>query len=162
MAYDDEGNLVPDPIPASVVLGEAVIPNHPVLAQLKEQIETLTGQRDSWITDHNIMRDRWVNAKAAIEALKSNVKQLIVDNIDSLDKDFAEALAEAMDIELTKTVAISGTINFSGTVEVSIFDEEALDDVRYNTNVSDLSVEFNGDYLDGLEYDTEDVEWTDY
>jgi hypothetical protein len=161
MAYDENGNLVPDPIPASLVLGEAVS-EHPVLAQLKEQIETLTGQRDSWITDHNIMRDRWVNAKAAIEALKSNVKQLIVDNIDSLDKDFAEALAEAMGIELTKTVAISGSISFSGTVEVSIFDEESLDDVRYNTNVSDLSVEFNGDYLERLEYDTEDVEWSDY
>ena len=161
MAYDENGNVVPNPIPASVVLGEAVS-EHPVLAQLKEQIETLTGQRDSWITDHNIMRDRWVNAKAAIEALKSNVKQLIVDNIDSLDKDFAEALAEAMGIELTKTVVISGSISFSGTVEVSIFDEESLDDVRYNTNVSDLSIEFNGDYLERLEYDTEDVEWSDY
>ena len=161
MAYDENGNLVPDPIPASVVLGEAVS-THPVLTNLKEQIETLEGQRDSWERDHNIMRDRWVNAKAAIEALKSNVRQLIVDNIDSLDRDFAEALAEAMDIELTKTVSISGTISFAGTVEVSIFDEEALDDVRYNTNVSDLSVEFNGDYLDGLDYDTEDVEWTDY
>jgi hypothetical protein len=174
MAYDENGNLVPDPIPASLVLGEAMNnynpetnefeaqSTHPVLAQLKEQIETLTGQRDSWKQDHDIMRDRWVNAKAATEALKSNVKELIVENIDSLDKDFAEALAEAMGIELTKTVAISGTINFSGTVEVSIFDEEALDDVRYNTNVSDLSVEFNGDYLDSLEYDTEDVEWSDY
>lgn len=161
MAYDENGNLVPDPIPASLVLGEAVS-THPVLAQLKEQIETLTGQRDSWERDHNIMRDRWVNAKAAIEALKSNVRQLIVDNIDSLDRDFAEALAEAMDIELTKTVSISGTISFAGTVEVSIFDEEALDDVRYNTNVSDLTVDFNGEELSGLDYDTEDVEWTDY
>jgi len=161
MAYDENGNLVPDPIPASVVLGEAVS-THPVLAQLREEIETLTGQRDSWITDHNIMRDRWVNAKAAIEALKSNVKELIVENIDGLDKDFAEALAEAMGIELTRTVAISGSISFSGTVEVSIFDEEVLDDVRYNTNVGELSVEFNGDQLDSLDYDTEDVEWSDY
>ena len=161
MAYDENGNLVPDPIPASLVLGEAVS-THPVLTNLKEQIETLTGQRDSWERDHNIMRDRWVNAKAAIEALKSNVRQLIVDNIDSLDRDFAEALAEAMDIELTKTVSISGTISFAGTVEVSIFDEEALDDVRYNTNVSDLTVDFNGEELSGLDYDTEDVEWTDY
>ncbi len=161
MAYDENGFIVPDPIPASDVLGEAVIP-HPVLIKLSEQIETLTGQRDSWITDHNIMRDRWVNAKAAIEALKSDVKQLIVDNIDDLDKDFAEALAEAMGIELTKTVAISGSISFSGTVEVSIFNEDVLDDVRYNTNVGELSVEFNGDQLDNLDYDTEDVEWTDY
>jgi hypothetical protein len=161
MAYDENGNLVPDPIPASMVSGEAVS-THPVLTSLREQIETLTGQRDSWERDHNIMRDRWVNAKAAIEALKSNVRQLIVDNIDSLDRDFAEALAEAMDIELTKTVAISGSISFSGTVEVSIFDEEALDDVRYNTNVSDLTVDFNGEELSGLDYDTEDVEWMDY
>ena len=94
MAYDEQGNLVPDPIPASLVLGEAVIPNHPVLAQLKEQIETLEGQRDSWITDHNIMRDRWVNAKAAIEALKSNVKNLILENHDNVDEDFLKELAE--------------------------------------------------------------------
>jgi hypothetical protein len=59
-------------------------------------------------------------------------------------------------------VSISGTISFAGTVEVSIFDEEALDDVRYNTNVSDLTVDFNGEELSGLDYDTEDVEWTDY
>ena len=158
MAYDENGNLVPNPIPADVVLGQAVS-THPVLTQLKEQIADLENQRDSWITDHNIMRDRWVNAKASIEAYKSNVKELIVDNIDSLDKDFAEALAEAMDIELTKRVSISGTINFSGTVEVSIFDEDVLDNVRYNTYVSDLTVEFNGESLDDLDYETEDVEW---
>ena len=161
MAYDENGNIVPDPIPASAVLGETVS-THPVLAQLKEQIADLEHDRDSWKKDHDIMRDRWVNAKASIEAYKSNVKELIVDNIDALDKDFAEALANAMDIELTKTVSISGSISFSGTVEVSIFDEDVLDNVRYNTSVSDLSVEFNGDYIDNLDYDTEDVEWTDY
>ena len=158
MAYDENGNIVPDPIPASAVLGETVS-THPVLAQLKEQIADLEHDRDSWKKDHDIMRDRWVNAKASIEAYKSNVKELIVDNIDSLDKDFAEALAEAMDIELTKRVSISGTINFSGTVEVSIFDEDVLDNVRYNTYVSDLTVEFNGESLDDLDYETEDVEW---
>lgn len=160
MAYDENGNIVPDPIPASVVLGEAVNV-HPVLVQYQQEIETLTGQRDSWKQDHDIMRDRWVNSRAAIEALKSNVKELIVDNIDGLDKDFAEALAEAMGIELTRTVSISGTISFSGNVEVSIFDEDVLDDVRYNTSVGELTVEFNGDQLDNLDYDTEDVEWTE-
>lgn len=160
MAYDENGNIVPDPIPASVVLGEAVNV-HPVLVQYQQEIETLTGQRDSWKQDHDIMRDRWVNSRAAIEALKSNVKELIVDNIDDLDKDFAEALAEAMGIELTRTVSISGTISFSGNVEVSIFDEDVLDDVRYNTSVSNLEMDFNGENLDNLDYDTEDVEWTE-
>ena len=158
MAYDENGNLVPDPIPASAVLGEAVNA-HPVLTQFKEQIADLQHKSDSWQKDYEIMKERWVNSKAAIEAYKSNVKELIVDNIDSLDRDFAEALAEAMDIELTKRVSISGNITFSGTVEVSIFDEDALEDVRYNTSVSDLSVEFNGEYLDDLDYETEDVEW---
>lgn len=158
MAYDENGNVVPDPVPASVVLGEAV-GIHPVLVQYQDKINDLENDRDSWKRDHDIMRERWVNAKAAIEAYKSNVKELIVDNIDSLDKDFAEALAEAMDIELTRRVSISGAINFSGTVEVSIFED--LDDVRYNVNVSDLSIDYNGEYLDDLDYETEDVEWTE-
>ena len=158
MAYDENGNVVPDPIPASVVLGEAV-GIHPVLVQYQEKINDLENDRDSWKRDHDIMRERWVNAKAAIEAYKSNVKELIIDNIDSLDKDFAEALANAMDIELTRRVSISGAINFSGTVEVSIFED--LDDVRYNVNVSDLSIDYNGEYLDDLDYETEDVEWSE-
>jgi hypothetical protein len=157
MAYDENGNLVPDPIPASLVLGEAVIPNHPVLAQLKEQIATLEGQRDSWKTDHDIMRERWVNARAAIEALKSNVKELILENYEDLDKDFVQALAEAMEIELTKSISISGTINFSGTVEVSIFED--LDDIRYNVDVDSLDVSAYGSDLYRFDYDLEDVEY---
>ncbi len=155
MAYDDEGNLVPDPIPASVVLGETVIPNHPVLAQLKEQIATLEGQRDSWKTDHDIMRERWVNARAAIEALKSNVKELILENYEDLDKDFLQALAEAMEIELTKSISVQGTINFSGSVEVSIFED--LDDISYNVNVDSLDISAYGENLWHLDYDVEDV-----
>jgi hypothetical protein len=155
MAYDENGNLVPDPIPASLVLGETVIPNHPVLAQLKEQIETLTGQRDSWITDHNIMRDRWVNAKAAIEALKSNVKNLILENHDNVDEDFLKELAEAMEIELTKSISVQGTINFSGSVEVSIFED--LDDISYNVSVDGLDISAYGENLWHLDYDVEDV-----
>jgi hypothetical protein len=157
MAYDDEGNLVPDPIPASLVLGEAVIPNHPVLAQLKEQIATLEGQRDSWKRDHDIMRERWVNSQAAIEALKSNVKNLILENHDNVDEDFLKELAEAMEIELTKSISISGTINFSGTVEVSIFED--LDDIRYNVDVDSLDVSAYGSDLYRFDYDLEDVEY---
>lgn len=159
MAYDENGNLVPDPIPASVVLGEAVIPNHPVLAQLKEQIETLEGQRDSWKQDHDIMRDRWVNAQAAIEALKSNVKNLILENHDNVDEDFLKELAEAMEIELTKSISVQGTINFSGTVEVSIFED--LDDISYNVSVDSLDVSAYGENLWHLDYETEDVSYED-
>lgn len=158
MAFDENGNIVPDPIPASVVLGQAVS-EHPVLAQLKEQIETLEGQRDSWQTDHNIMRDRWVNAQAAIEALKSNVKNLILENHDNIDEDFLKELAEAMEIELTKSISVQGTINFSGTVEVSIFED--LDDINYNVSVDSLEVSAYGENLWHLDYETDDVSYED-
>jgi len=158
MAYDENGNLVPNPIPAGLVSGEAV-GSHPVLTQLKEQIATLEGQRDSWETDHNIMRDRWVNAKAAIEALKSNVKNLILEHHEDIDKDFLQALAEAMEIELTKSISIQGTINFSGSVEVSIFED--LDEVSYNVDVDSLNVSAYGENLWHLDYETEDVTYED-
>jgi hypothetical protein len=158
MAYDENGNLVPDPIPASLVLGEAVS-THPVLAQLKDKIEDLENDRDSWKRDHDIMRERWVNAQAAIEALKSNVKTLIIDNVDDLDKDFLKELAEAMEIELTKSISVQGAINFSGTVEVSIFED--LDDLSYNVSVDSLDMSAYGQDLWHLDYETEDVTYED-
>jgi hypothetical protein len=158
MAYDENGNLVPDPIPASLVLGEAVS-THPVLAQLKDKIEDLENDRDSWKRDHDIMRERWVNAQAAIEALKSNVKTLIIDNVDDLDKDFLKELAEAMEIELTKSISVQGAINFSGTVEVSIFED--LDDISYNVSVDSLDMSAYGQDLWHLDYETEDVTYED-
>jgi len=89
---------------------------------------------------------------------------LIVDAVaeDELGKTKAREILEECNIEATKTVSISGNITFSGTVEISVFDDEDLEDVRYNTNVSNLEVDFNGEELSGLEYDTEDVEWSEY
>jgi hypothetical protein len=158
MAYDENGNLVPDPIPASVVLGEAVS-THPVLAQLNEKIADLENDRDSWKRDHDIMRDRWVNAKAETAALQSNVKNLILEHHEDIDKDFLQALAEAMEIELTKSISVQGAINFSGTVEVSIFED--LDDISYNVSVDSLDISAYGQDLWHLDYETEDVSYED-
>ena len=136
--------------------------NHPVLQQLKDKIEDLEHLAESWKTDHDIMKERWINGLAAIEAIKSNVKEAIVSAVeaDDLGKTTAMEIFEACEIEHTKSVTISGNIAFSGNVEVSVFDD-ALDDVRYNTNVSSIEIEFNGENLRHLEYDTDDVEWED-
>ena len=162
MAYDENGLLVPDPIPAAVVLGESV--NHPVLAQLKEQISNLEQSNESLSRNYAYVSKIATERGNELATLQNKIRTLIVDavNEDELGKTKAQEIFEECGIEATKTVAISGNITFSGTVEVSIFDDEALDDVRYNTNVSNLEVDFNGEELSGLEYDTEDVEWSEY
>lgn len=135
--------------------------NHPVLKDLYERIADLESQRDSWKQDYDIMKQRWVQGLAAIDAIKSNVKEAILEavNEDEIGKTKAREIFEACEIEATKTVTISGSISFSGEVEVSIFDEDVLDDVRYNLSTNNLEVEFNGEYLSGLDYDVEEAEW---
>ena len=138
------------------------VSNHPSLQQLKDKIADLEHLADSWKIDHDIMKERWINGLAAIEAIKSNVKEAIVSAVeaDDLGKTTAMEIFEACEIEHTKSVTISGSIAFSGTAEVSVFDD-TLEDVRYNTSVSNIEVEFNGENLRHLDYDTEDVEWED-
>ena len=135
--------------------------NHPVLKGLYERIADLEHDRDSWKQDHDIMKKRWVDGLAAIEAIKSNVKEAILSAVeaDDLGKTTAQEIFEACEIEATKTVSISGSISFSGQVEVSIFEQDALDDVRYNTSVNNLEVDFNGEYLSNLDYDVDEAEW---
>lgn len=163
MAYDENGLLVPDPIPASVVLGEPVS-EHPVLAQLKKQIENLEQSNESLSRNYAYMSKIATERGNELATLQNKIRTLIVDAVeeDELDKTKAKDILDECGIEATKTVSISGNITFSGQIEVSIFDDEALEDVRYNTSVSNLEVDFNGEELIGLEYDTEDVEWTDY
>jgi len=161
MAFDENGNVVPNPIPASVVLGEAVS-THPVLTQLNEKVAKLEEQ----LEQANRSKDYYMNIATergnSLFTLQNQIRTLIVDAVaeDELGKTKAREILEECNIEATKTVSISGNITFSGTVEVSVFDDEALDDVSYNTSVSSLDVDFNGESLDNLDYDTEDVEWT--
>lgn len=136
---------------------------HPVLKQLQDKIADLEHDRDSWKQDHDIMKERWVNGLAAIDAIKSNVKNAILEAVaeDELGKTRARELFEACEIEATKSVTISGSISFSGQVEVSVFDEDVLEDVRYNLSTNNLEIEFNGEYLSGIDYDIEEAEWED-
>lgn len=151
---DEYGNVVPDPISASDVLGEPVS-EHPVLNNLKEQVATLQKNYDD-------MRDRYWNSKAAIEALKSNVKEILVECVsnDTIDVEIAKRIAEAVDIEVTKRVIISGTITFSGYAEVSMFDEH--DSVSYDTGIDHLDISYNGYSLDSLDYELDDAELEEY
>jgi hypothetical protein len=137
--------------------------NHPSLQQLKDKIADLEHLADSWKTDHDIMKERWIQGLAAIEAIKSNVKEAIVSAVeaDDLGKTTAMEIFESCEIEHTKSVTISGSIVFSGNVEVSVFEDEELESVIYNTSVNNIEVEFNGESLRHLDYNLDDAEWED-
>ena len=153
---DEYVNTVPDPITANSVLGEPVS-THPVLASLKEQIASLEVERDRYKTSSDNWSARWSDATERFSKAKDAVKELLTDafNDGKIEADLAEAIADALDIEITKTISISGAVNWSGTVEVSIFQD--LDDVSYEVSVDNFDVSVYGEYVSGLDYDVEDV-----
>lgn len=157
MAYDENGNIVPNPIPASVVLGEAVS-QHPVLTSLKEQIANLEKQLEdvTRVKDYSqkIATERGNKLFTMENTLRSVLEQLFSE--ESISENAAQYIAEACEIELTKTVSVSGTISFSGTLEVSIFQD--IENIEYHANTNDLSVSFYGETLENLDYSVEDVE----
>ena len=137
--------------------------NHPSLQQLKDKIADLEHLAESWKTDHDIMKERWVKGLAEINSLKDKFKEVIAEAVeeDELGKTKAMEILEACDVDHSKSVTISGTISFSGTVDVSIFDTDVLDDLSYNVSANHLEVEFNGEYLSGLDYNTDEADWED-
>ncbi len=161
MAYDENGLLVPDPIPASLVLGETVS-EHPVLAQLKEQI----AKAEANVVDANRSKDYYLQVaterghKNALfeNALRSTLEELYAEQ--EISEEAATRIAEACGIEATKTVSVSGVINWSGTIEVSIFAD--FDNLSDTACVDNISVSVNGEDLDGFDYDMESTEVEDY
>jgi len=59
----------------------------------------------------------------------NNAKDIIHEAyVDSSDQDTLRAIAEALDIQLTKTVEFTATIEVSGTVEIDLLEDYELED----------------------------------
>jgi hypothetical protein len=59
----------------------------------------------------------------------NNAKEIIAEAYpDSQDQDTLRAIAEALGIELTRTIEFTATIEVSGTVEVDLLEDYDLDD----------------------------------
>jgi hypothetical protein len=77
----------------------------------------------------------------------SSVKDILLESFaDSDDQDTLRSIAEALDIELTKTIEWSATMYVSGSIEVDLFEEFDLDsELSENLQVSawsgDIEVE---------------------
>ena len=102
------------------------------------------------MTDNHYYSKRLKKFDSAIE----DVKAIILDSYaDSDDQDTLRAIAEALDIKLTKTIDWSATMYVSGSMEVDLLDDFDLDsELSDNLQVSAWS----GD-IEVEEYHVEDA-----
>jgi DNA-directed RNA polymerase subunit RPC12/RpoP len=77
----------------------------------------------------------------------SSVKDILLESFaDSDDQDTLRSIAEALDIQLTKTIEWSATMYVSGSIEVDLFDEfdldsELSDNLQVSAYSGDIEVE---------------------
>jgi len=134
MAFNENGLIVPDPIPASVVLGESVVSEHPVLtplknriAELEREVEVVKGNADNY-------RNRW-NILANQRYTLENALATFVED-EEIEIDVAQKIADIFDISLTKKIDVELTYKVTVSVEVPLGDDVSVDDVADNVSIS--------------------------
>ena len=85
------------------------------------------------------------------ELLKTQIEHELITNTG------AKEIAELVGIELTKTVTVTGSVSFQGTIEISIFDD--TDDLSQYDMEVDLNVSHSYDSLGNFDYDVESMEF---
>jgi hypothetical protein len=154
---------MPDHNPETGTFGEYVPEsNHPVLQQLKKQIEDLETRltmQTALLADKEAtalrLRDKYRTAEYKLEAV---LKELLDDEEISIEH--AKTIAEIFDyITLTKQITIQYDITATATIEVP-YGADA-DDVAGSTYVE--RVEFYTDFEDAevLESDSDVNDWRD-
>jgi len=129
--------------------------NHPVLQQLKNQIENLESQLKASQDTVMRVRDKYRTAEYALEA---KLKELLDD--ENIELEYAKEIADIFDsITLTKQITIQYDITATATIEVP-YGADA-DDVAGSTYVE--RVEFYTDFDDAevLESDHDVNDWRD-
>jgi hypothetical protein len=132
--FDENGNVIPSPIPASVVLGQSVESEHPVLSGLKTRIAEL--EREVEVTKGNSdnYRNRWNELCNQRFTLENALRTFVED--EEIELNIAQQIADIFNIALTKTIDVELTFKVSVSVEVPIGDEMTADDVADNVSIS--------------------------
>lgn len=131
MAFDEYGNIVPNPIPASVVLGEPVIPNtHPVLAKMYARISELEVENALLKEADRENSLRASNLKTDFDVYKALVRSNLIQiaNENDGDKKTISMIADSLDIELSETRTYNVLVSFEIEIETP-FDKEVDEDV---------------------------------
>lgn len=107
----------------------------------------------------NDWRERFGKEQNKISEIRENLGELLKTQIEHelITNTGAKEIAELVGIELTKTVTVTGSVSFQGTIEISIFDD-ADDLSQYDLEV-DLNVTHDYDSLNSFDYDVESMEF---
>jgi hypothetical protein len=93
-------------------------------------IKELTPSQIVYTYGENARLNNLINAKYAEE---SAVKEIITESFsDSGDQDSLRAIAEAMNIELTRTIEWTATIEVSGTMDIDILEDVDIEQEIYD------------------------------
>lgn len=106
---------------------EDFIPNtHPVLANLNTKVLNLENEVSVLEAKLVSMTSSNNTLARTIAKYKESVLEYITREytLGNLDQDVCEEIANRLDISPTKTVDFHGTITFSGSIEIGLFEDE--------------------------------------
>ena len=123
------------------------------IKDLEAQLESAKAEITRWEENYYRQSRQHTDMVEGLEKLLVNLidKELITNT-------GAQEIAEMIGINPTKTVTVTGTISFTGQLEMSIFDDvDNLD--RYDVSVSSFDLDYNYDSLSNVDFDIESVEF---
>lgn len=122
----------------SAVIAEELAKQYEEIAELKLSKERLYNQMTEF-------RSRWATLHDKVEEfLKSHVKEDDDATVEELKE-----LADNLNIEMSKNIKVTFTIEVTAEMEVDLdFDEESIDETKF-----DVSIDYNGE-------DNAEIEWT--
>lgn len=136
-------NFIKENTSAAIV--DEFVAHYNAIESLKKQLERSNANADSYRTELRSVTD------TVEEFLKEHIKEN-----DSASVSELKELAEELNIELTKTISITFTVEVKAEITVPIdFDEENLTEGDFDTNV-DYTGRHNDVELDDISYDIDD------
>lgn len=160
---DKPYNYIPDPdkklvyidlppVPEILPIDSDVEKLQAEIADLQKRLVAMTELKEKW---YNSNQSAINTAYTRENAVKSWLIEQVSDN--DLKREPAEALAEIMGFEATRTVAVTGTVSFTGELEVSIF-ESNREFGAYDAEINYFDVAIEGVDVVNLDYGVEDLD----
>lgn len=122
------------------------------ISDLEKELELSKANANDWSN----RTAEWRTKHYTLENTLKDILSEMVKN-DGITAESAKYIAEGTGIEITKTVTITGTVTFSASVDVSMFED--VDDMsRYNM-YADLSLTYESEDVDMIDYDIDEAEF---
>lgn len=120
---------------------------------LSKELEVAKASSTKWEENYYHEHRKYVD-------LQNTIKDFLISfNTEGvLETQYLRQIANACDLELTREVSFSGTLAFSGTTEVSIFE----DFDQYELSIDSFDLSYNGESINDLQSDIQDADEDSY